>query len=246
MKFKILVLAAMVGLGSGAAAMAADLPNSPHIVTTGTATVDAVPDIARLNIEVNVSAKDAGTAKKQADQRVAQYMTFLQNNGVEKKDISAANLRTQPMYEYTKEGKAVLKGYQAIRNVTVTVRDLNRLNDMLDGALKAGLNEIRSVSFEVAQPQAYQDKARQAAIEDAIRQANRLAEGFHTKLGQVWSVRYHVADVQPVPVMRMMKAAAAPDVSASDTYEQQKIQFDDRVDVVFELDNGRANTPAAH
>ena len=242
MKFKILVLAAMMGLGSGA--MAADLPDSPHIVTTGSATVDAVPDIARLNIEVNVSDKDAGSAKKQADQRVAQYMTFLKNNGVEKKDINAANLRTQPMYEYTKEGKAILKGYQAIRNVTVTVRDLNKLNDLLDGALKAQLNEIRSVSFEVASPQAYQDKARQAAIEDAIRQANKLAEGFHSKLGPVWSIRYHVADVQPVPVMRMMKAAAAPDVSVSDTYEQQKIQFDDRVDVVFELDNGRA--PAAH
>ncbi|AFJ45729.1 oxidative stress defense protein [Shimwellia blattae] len=246
MKFKILVLAAMMGLGGSATAMAADLPDSPHIVTTGTATVDAVPDIARLNIEVNVSAKDAGSAKKQADQKVAQYMTFLQNNGVEKKDINAANLRTQPVYEYSKEGKAILKGYQAIRNVTVTVRNLNKLNDLLDGALKAGLNEIRSVSFEVDQPQAYQDKARQAAIENAIHQASKLAEGFHTKLGPVWSIRYQVSDARPMPVMRMMKASAAPEASVSDTYEQQKIQFDDRVEVVFGLDNGRAPAPAAH
>jgi hypothetical protein len=35
--------------------------------------VDATPDIATLAIEVNISAKDAASAKKQADDRVAQY-----------------------------------------------------------------------------------------------------------------------------------------------------------------------------
>lgn len=114
MKFKTLALAALVGLGS-VPALADELPNGPHVVTSGTASVDAVPDIATLAIEVNVSAKDAASAKKQADDRVAQYLTFLQQSGVEKKDINAANLRTQPEYEYLKDGKTQLKGYRAVR-----------------------------------------------------------------------------------------------------------------------------------
>jgi uncharacterized protein YggE len=40
-----------------------ELPDGPHIVTSGTASVDAVPDIATLAIEVNVAAKDAASAK---------------------------------------------------------------------------------------------------------------------------------------------------------------------------------------
>lgn len=240
MKFKILFLAAMIG-GASAPALANELPNGPHLVTTGSAQVDAVPDMATVSIEVNVVAKDAAGAKNQADQRVAQYMTFLQKNGVEKKDISAANLRTQPEYDYTKEGKAQLKGYRAIRSVDVTVHNLDKVNSLLDGALKSGLNEIRSVSFGVAKPEAYQDKARQAAIADARQQAAKLAAGFDAKLGPVWSIRYHVAESRPTPVIRMMKAQASPAVSASDTYEQQKIQFDDRVDVVYELSNGHQN-----
>jgi len=36
-------------------------------------------------------------------------------------------------------------------------------------------------------------------------------------------------------MVRMMKAEAAP-VSAQDTYEQPTIQFDDQVDVVFQLE----------
>ncbi|MBU4683838.1 MULTISPECIES: oxidative stress defense protein [Cedecea] len=242
MKFKILALAAMMGLGS-VSVQAGELPNGPHVVTSGTASVDAVPDIATLAIEVNVSAKDAASAKKQADDRVAQYLGFLQKNGVEKKDINAANLRTQPEYDYLKDGKTQLKGYRAVRQVEVTLRQLDKMNELLDGALKAGLNEIRSVSLGVSHPEEYKDKARKEAINDATRQAKLLAEGFNSKLGSVYSVRYHVSNYQPAPMVRMMKADAAAPVSAQDTYDQQTIQFDDQVDVVFELQGAQA--PAA-
>lgn len=245
MKFKVIALAALMGI-SGMAAQANELPDGPHIVTSGTASVDAVPDIATLAIEVNVAAKDAATAKKQADERVAQYISFLELNQIAKKDISSANLRTQPDYDY-KDGKSILKGYRAVRTVEVTLRQLDKLNSLLDGALKAGLNEIRSVSLGVAQPDAYKDKARKAAIDNAIHQAQELANGFNRKLGPVYSVRYHVSNYQPSPMVRMMKADAAP-VSAQETYEQAAIQFDDQVDVVFQLepvDQQPAKTPAA-
>ncbi|VEB95496.1 26 kDa periplasmic immunogenic protein precursor [Cedecea lapagei] len=242
MKFKILALAALMGLGS-VSVQAGELPNGPHVVTSGTASVDAVPDIATLAIEVNVSAKDAASAKKQADDRVAEYLTFLQKNGVEKKDINAANLRTQPEYDYLKDGKTQLKGYRAVRQVEVTLRKLDKMNELLDGALKSGLNEIRSVSLGVAHPEEYKDKARKEAINDATRQAKLLAEGFNSKLGPVYSVRYHVSNYQPAPMVRMMKADAAAPASAQDTYDQQTIQFDDQVDVVFELQGAQA--PAA-
>ncbi|HEM8042391.1 TPA: oxidative stress defense protein [Citrobacter koseri] len=234
MKFKVMALAALVGF-SAIPVQENELPNGPHIVTSGTASVDATPDIATLAIEVNVSAKDAASAKKQADERVAQYLSFLEQNQIAKKDISSANLRTQPDYDY-QNGKSVLKGYRAVRTVEVTLRQLDKLNSLLDGALKAGLNEIRSVSLGVAQPDAYKDKARKAAIDDAVHQAEQLAAGFNSKLGPVYSVRYHVSNYQPSPVVRMMKADAAPAVSAQETYEQPTIQFADQVDVVFQLE----------
>jgi uncharacterized protein YggE len=237
-KFKVMALAAFIGL-SGMSVQATELPDGPHIVTSGTASVDAVPDIATLAIEVNIAAKDAATAKKQADDRVAQYLSFLEQNGVAKKDISSANLRTQPDYDY-QNGKSILKGYRAVRTVEVTLRQLDKLNALLDGALKAGLNEIRSVSLGVAQPEAYKDKARKAAIDDAVHQAQQLASGFNGKLGPVYSIRYHVSNYQPSPMVRMMKADAAP-VSAQETYEQPTIQFDDQVDVVFQLEPAGAS-----
>ena len=182
-------------------------------------------------IEVNVAAKDA--ARQETGRRSLRNTSFP-NRTVSRKDISSANLRTQPDYDY-QNGKSILKGYRAVRTVEVTVRQLDKLNGLLDGALKAGLNEIRSVSLGVAQPEKYKDEARKAAIDDAIHQAQQLASGFKSKLGPVYSVRYHVSNYQPSPMVRMMKADAAP-VSAQETYEQPTIQFDDQVDVVFQLE----------
>jgi len=236
-KLTKLALAAMIVFGSlPLAAQANELPAGPHVVTSGQSSVDASPDMATLAIEVSVSAKDAAEAKKQADTRVQQYFDFLAKNGIEKKDINAANLRTQPEYDYLKDGKSVLKGYRAVRQVQVSLRQLDKLNELLDGALKSGLNEIRSVELGVANPDEFRQKARKAAIDDAIKQAGELAAGFNSKLGPVYSIRYHVANYQPMPVSRMYKAAdAAPMTSAEQTYEQQSIHFDDQVDVVFEL-----------
>ncbi|CAI0991011.1 oxidative stress defense protein [Serratia quinivorans] len=242
MKLKALAMAAMIGLGTLPLALqAAEVPEGPHVVTSGTSSVDATPDIATLAIEVNVSSKDAAQAKKQVDERVAQYFDFLQKNNIEKKDISAANLRTQPEYDYLKTGESVLKGYRAVRQVQVTLRQLDKLNELLDGALKSGLNEIRSVELGVAKPDVYREQARQKAIENATQQAASLAKGFNAKLGPVYSIRYHVANYQPMPVARMYKSAgAAAESDAAQTYEQQSIHFDDQVDVVFELQRNAA------
>ncbi|KFX19463.1 oxidative stress defense protein [Pectobacterium betavasculorum] len=237
MKLNALALATALGFGGASMAVqAAELPDGPHIVTSGTSSVDATPDIARLAIEVSVSSKDAADAKKQVDARVAQYFDFLSKNGIEKKDINAANLRTQPEYDYLKTGGSVLKGYRAVRQVEVTLRQLDKLNELLDGALKSGLNEIRTVELGVANPETYRDEARKQAIEQATNQAASLAQGFNAKLGPIYSVRYHVANYQPMPMVRMFKTAdAAAQSEAAQTYEQQTIHFDDQVDVVFEL-----------
>jgi uncharacterized protein len=232
-KFKVMALAALTGL-STTAIQANALPDGPQIVTSGVASVDAIPDIATLAIDVNSSAKDAASAKKQADERVARYLSFLERSGIAKKDISSASLRIQPDYDY-QNGKSILKGYRAVRSVEVTLRQLDKLNSLLDGALKAGLSDIRSVSFGVAQPGVYKDKTRKAAIDDALHQAKALAAGFSSKLGPVYSVSYHVSDYMPPPVVRMMGAVNSP-VPAKETYEQPTIQFNGQVDVVFRLE----------
>lgn len=120
------------------------------------------------------------------------------------------------------------------------VKKLDQLNVLLDGALAAGLNEINSVQFGVANPQQYRDEARSQAIKNATEQANLLAKGFNVQLGPVYSINYNAPAAVPYPMATRnyggaMKASVAQDLKIDETYEQQSIDFNDQVDVVFEL-----------
>ena len=91
MKFKVIALAALMGI-SGMAAQANELPDGPHIVTSGTASVDAVPDIATLAIEVNVAAIKSRALRIQPRNRQmsASHNTFPSLNSIRsRKKISA-------------------------------------------------------------------------------------------------------------------------------------------------------------
>ncbi|PHM33276.1 oxidative stress defense protein [Xenorhabdus innexi] len=239
MKRNSLIFAAMLAVGSMSVS-AAEFPSVPHISTSGNAIVKATPDMATLIIHVKVSQKSASDAKKKVDERVAKYFDFLKASGIDKKDINAANIRTQPEYQYDqKNGKSTIIGYSASRSVEVKVHKLDQLNPLLDGALKAGLNEINSVQFSVADPQLYRNEARQKAVANAIQQATELAKGFNSKLGSIYSVTYRPPEAVHYPVNRLFKSAqmaAAPEAdSANETYEPQSIEFSDHVDAVFEL-----------
>ncbi len=245
MKLKILTLVTLIGLATFTLVLpikASELPEGPHLSTTGTASIDVPPDIATITIEVSYSAKDAAAAKRQVDTRIAQYFDFLQKNGIEKKDINAANLSTQPEYSYQKTGTAVLTGYRALRQVQVTLRQVYKLNELLDGALKFGLNEIQAIKLGVANPNSYREQARKKAIDNAIFQAVSLAEGFKVKLGPVYSIHYQIDNNQSMPTPMFLRAENASQNNAAKTYEQETIHFKDQVDVVFTLQNGQHST----
>lgn len=237
MKLKTLAMAAMVAM-LPLTGIAAELPEGPHIVTTGTGSIDVTPDMATLMIEVSVTNKEAAVAKKQNDERVAKYMDFLEKNGIAKADIAAANIQTRIDYSYNSgisSSSKAAKDYVAIRQVKVTVRDLDKLNTLLDGALSAGLNEIRDINLGVVKDEAFRAEARKKAVDNAVAQAKDLAKDFGVTLGPVYSIRYRAPNAAPAPMMRAYKADSVSSNSADQTYQQQSISFDDQVDVVFDI-----------
>lgn len=243
MKLKTLILAISIGLTTSVLSLthADELPAAPHLNTIGTANIDAIPDIATIIIDVNYTAKYAVDAKQKVDKRVTQYFDFLRKNGIEQKDINAANLSTQAEYDY-QNGSSELKGFRAVRQVQVSVREIGKLNQLLDGALKLGLNDIQAIKLGVAQPSNYREQVRKKAIQNAILLATSLAEGFKVKLGPIYSIHYQgYNDQSPLPVM-FLRAENASTSTPSQTYQQQSIHFKDQVEVVFGLENLMSKT----
>ncbi|MCE9685892.1 oxidative stress defense protein [Shewanella sp. AS16] len=203
-----------------------------HLETVGVGKVTVAPDMAEINVEVTVTEASAKAAKDASDVAVAGFIARLQAAGITKDEIQSANLNLQPQYHYEKDQPPKLSGYQASRQLTVTVKDLPRLNEILDSALEEGLNKVNNISLRSSKELEYAAKARQAAIEDAKQKAKSLAQGFELKLDGVWQIRY--LEQHPVQPM-MLRMAVKADYEISESYQYGKVSFEDRVEVVYRL-----------
>ncbi|MBR9728530.1 SIMPL domain-containing protein [Shewanella intestini] len=228
------------------------VPSFAHLETRGYSKIVTHADMAIINVAVISDAKTAQQAKTLSDNAVASLINKLtqaktsadkrsapkspQAKNTQAKinmaDIHTANLTLQPQYDRQKNQPRTLVGYQATRQVSVTVRQLSQLNDILDNAIINGINRINYIEYQTSQAVKIKQQARQRAIKDAQQKAKDLAEGFNTEIQGVWRIRYQ--DHQVHPVRQQMRAMALED-SISQSYQQHDVTITDNVDVTFRL-----------
>ena len=100
------------------------------------------PDIAFITAGVQADAKSAQEAMQQQANAMTGVFDALSKAGVEKKDMQTSNFSLQPRYTYVEidegkgrtRGEQRLDGYTASNQLTVKVRDLDKL-----GATRADL-----------------------------------------------------------------------------------------------------------
>ena len=146
----------------------------------GEGKIKAAPDTARVDIGLLTEGKDSITVQNENSEKMNAVIKFLK----EKEKITDADIKTSgysllPKYDYVK-GKSILSGYVLNQTVTATVRDLNKVGEVLDGAVTSGANQINSVSLFLDKPEELKNKAREEAIKQAqekARAASRIA-GF--------------------------------------------------------------------
>ena len=229
MRLYSFLLASALSLTS--ASVLANSPEFAHVTTTGYGEVIATPDMATFSVKVVDTTMTAEQAKQSVDKTVEQFLKNLSDAGLSKDNVTSSNLYLAPQYHYPKSGKAELVGYRASRSIDVTVTDLKNLNQYLDMALEAGINQVDNIQLKVSNQAEYQQKARMAAIQDAREKAASLATGFEKKLGDVWQINYRQMYVQPV----LMRSMAMDSKEGANSYQDSTMIIRDQVDVIYKL-----------
>jgi uncharacterized protein YggE len=170
-------------------AQGADTTGTPeHTITvTGSGLVSVKPDVADVYIGVSVTkptAKDARTAAATQMQAVVAAVKAL---GVADKDIVTTNVSLNAVYDYT-GGTSKLTGYQFGNTVKVTVRDLNKVADVIDDSVTAGATVVNGVAFRLNDPKPVQAQARSLAMTDARNKADALASSAGVSIKGVASI----------------------------------------------------------
>lgn len=188
-------------------------PGEHTISVVGTGRVILSPDTADLRLGVTATAKTVKQARATAATAMTAVLASLKQLGIADRDIQTTVLSLQPVYDYPSTGKApILTGYNLSNTVAVTIRDLGKLADAIDGALAAGATSLDSVTFRVADQTAAEKQARETAMTEAKAKAVTLATAASVSLTGVQSISETVAPI-PYPVFYgYAERAAALDV----------------------------------
>ena len=198
------------------------------IRVSGTGTVSVEPDVAILQVGVEVFAGKVSIARSEASKAMDSVVTVLKKEGVEEKDIQTTKFNIYPRYDYeevTVNGKRigtqVLTGYTVNNTVKAKIYEIDKAGDIIDKSADAGGDYVRinGVDFTVDDPSPYQTEIRKMAVEDAVEKAQDYALLTDVELGPVIELNEMNSGSLHSPYeadygMRMM-AAAAPTTSIS-------------------------------
>jgi uncharacterized protein YggE len=163
----------------------------------GSGQVFLAPDIAYINIGVHTEKPTAADSVAENKDQTQQVIDSLKGAGVDPKDISTTNFSIWSNTQYSPDGQPTGTTYVVDNTVSVTVRKLDSLGDLLDSAVASGANNINSIQFDVADKTEALKEARAAAVKDAETQAKELADAAGVALGDIQTISFY--DTQPVP-----------------------------------------------
>lgn len=183
------------------------------IVVTGTGRVSVTPDLADVRLGVAITRPTAAAARTEAATVMTAILAAVADAGVARPDVRTTTLSLQPRYDY-RDGRApTLTGYELANSAEITVRDLARLGEVIDGALAAGATSMDSLTFRVADPAPAEREARLAAMATARSRADVLAEAAGLTIRGVSDIAEGVAAGSPGPLFKGARMAMAADMA---------------------------------
>ena len=188
-------------------AVAQEAP-APLMSITGVGSVEAAPDMASLSIGVTTQGETASAALAANSAAMEAVMARLTAAGVEARDMQTSNLSVNPNWTGYDSGSPTISGYVAANLLTVTIRDLAGLGQVLDAAVQDGANTLNGLSFGFTDPRPLMDEARKEAVADARARAELLATAAGVTLGRVVSISEGTPMQGPIPMYKAELAAA--------------------------------------
>lgn len=181
------------------------------ISVSGEGEVFAVADIAQFGFSVVAEHATLAEAQEASAKSMNAIIAYLREAGVEERDIKTTNYSANPRYEYRDAAVSVsypamgggiepaimpiwdggdtrvLVGYEVRQNITVKVRDTEKVGDIVTGVGSRGATDIYGPDFTIDDQDELEREARELAIEDARTKARQLAKDLDVRLVRVVS-----------------------------------------------------------
>lgn len=142
--------------------------------------------MAVVAFTVSGEGKELAAVRDEVNRRASAVLAAMRGLGIAEGDINAPDVGIHPQYDYRKAPRLI--GYRVARGMTVKVRDLDALGDVLDGVVAAGANEVHGARMSASDPTAADHQALAHAMVVARAKAQAIAAAAGVELGGVMRV----------------------------------------------------------
>ena len=163
-----------------------DMEKDTHtIAVNGFGEVIAVPDFSTITINVVGNSETAEEAAAKCEKLTEQVKQIATEQGVQTANLSAAGVT---LSSNQRESDGAITGYVARDTITITLKDVNKVNAVLSPIIDAHITESYEATYSLLDASSAYNGALAAAMQDAQEKAKAIAEGGGVALGAIVSV----------------------------------------------------------
>ena len=160
---------------------------TPRLITvTGDAEVRVVPDEVILNLGVETRDNNLYIAKDQNDKIVTRVLNIAKSYGIENRHIQIDYIYIDETCYYS---CGSLDEYFVRKTITITLRDLDKFENLLTSVLDAGVTNVHGIEFRTTELRQHKDQARALAIQAAEEKAIALASELKQDIGNPTNIQ---------------------------------------------------------
>lgn len=236
-KFTSVLAAALLAFSvAGTNLAAAAEPNT--IAVSGMAEQEVAPDMAYIDVGINVRAADAETARTQEAQIASQIRRALLGLAITDNDLQNTSYYLYQEYKVDRSGVRTADKYVLDSSIKVTVKDLDKLSQVIDNVVEAGATNISNITYALSTQNIIQRQLLATAVENARDKAAVVANAGSRTLGNMLSADINSFDGGTIVAYGANKLRSTTNLAedgVATKLSPGKIKLNARVQVVFSL-----------
>ncbi|RLI27245.1 MAG: hypothetical protein DRO52_00665 [Candidatus Hecatellales archaeon] len=205
------------------------------INVVGVGTAKGKPDRAILTFSVIARGETATEAYQDNAEKINSVIATLKEAGIAEEQMETVGYRLNPIYRHPKGEEPTIAGYECRSSLKVTLTSLEGVGEIIDRAVKAGANQVSSVSFTLSEEERERLKAEalSLAVKDAKGKAETIARAAGISLVGPKSISLTST---PTPIIyRKALAEAAPVPTPPQIIPPEELSVTVTVSVVYEF-----------
>lgn len=143
----------------------------------GNGHITARPNQAKLTLGVMTEHPNVQAAQQENAEISNRVIEGLKQMGIDESDLKTTLYSVQPRYDYH-DGKSILRGYEVEHLFEVTIKDLSKIGNVYDIAIKNGANRSGNIQFQITDAAIYY----QEALKERFRMPGTKQRSWHNPL----------------------------------------------------------------